>query len=128
MILDLDFSNLGSTVLPVPGMTANATITTQTVEGALVVPSRAVSGGAAASVVTVRAEGGTEPRAVTTGVTNGTLIQIVSGLEAGEEVMVSSSAGTTSTQQVAQQIAVPGAGGGGFGGGGFGGGGGGGGR
>jgi hypothetical protein len=95
-------------------MTGSIQVTTTRTENALVVPSRAVRRSGRTATVNVRSPGGaTEPRQVTTGVTNGTLVQIVTGLQEGDEVLVSapSTSGTTPTQGGQQQFFGPGGGG-----------------
>jgi hypothetical protein len=108
------------TPIPTPGMTASINVTTNRVENALVVPSRALRRAGRASTVTVKTPEGTEQRTVTTGVTNGTLIQVVSGLQDGDEVQVSAPATTSSTTPTGggQNFQTFPGGGGGFGGGG----------
>ena len=88
--------------VPAPGMTASLTITTSRTENALVVPARAIRTVGRTRTVTVRAaDGSQEARQVVVGATNGTLTQISSGLQDGEEVLVSaaSTATTTTTQR-----------------------------
>ncbi|HEX5367904.1 MAG TPA: efflux RND transporter periplasmic adaptor subunit [Dehalococcoidia bacterium] len=114
---------------PSPGMTASITVTTSTVPNALVVPSRAIKTSGRNRTVTVHSAEGDETRPVTVGSTSGSLTQVLSGLTAGEQVLVSSAATASSTTggsgaQGNFQFAGPGGGnivvggGGGFGGGG----------
>lgn len=117
--LTINTADLATDVpLPAPGMTASILVTTERVDDALVVPSRAVSGAGRQQVVTVKTPAGDEVRPVTTGTTNGTLTQILSGLEPGDEVLViAASTGGTQTQQTTEQqfpgpVGVPGGGGG----------------
>jgi HlyD family secretion protein len=115
--LAVDTSRLapGQTV-PAPGMTASITITTNRTENALVVPARAIRRVGRAQTVTVRTPNGDEQRPVTTGVTNGTLTQVLSGLQEGDEVLVSAPRTTTTTGQQPQGnpfFTGPGGGGGG---------------
>jgi multidrug efflux pump subunit AcrA (membrane-fusion protein) len=95
-------------------MTGSITITTNRVDNALVVPSRAIRRVGRNSTVTVKKEdGSTETRNVTAGTTNGTLTQILSGLQDGEQVLVSTP--TTSTSATGNRPTTTG----GFGGGGL---------
>jgi HlyD family secretion protein len=113
---------LAGTPVPSPGMTATLAVTTASETNVLVVPSRSIQGTAGVGVVTVKGAAGDERRPVTTGITNGTLTQILSGLTEGEEVVYnttsvsSSSTGATQNQQQ-NQFVFPGAGGAGGGGG-----------
>jgi HlyD family secretion protein len=84
-----------TTPVPAPGMTAQITVTTGSATNTLVVPARSVRGTGAFATVTVRGVNGDETRRVTTGITNGTLTEIVSGLEEGEEVLYTLSTTTT---------------------------------
>jgi len=112
--LAMDTSRLGPDVpVPAPGMTASLTITISRTENALVVPARAIRTVGRTRTVTVRAaDGSQESRQVVVGTTNGTLTQITSGIEEGEEVLVSagSTTTTTTTQRPATQQLVPGGG------------------
>lgn len=93
-----------------PGMTANATIYTLEKEGVFAVPARALRFVPAdmddkrreelpETHVFVRlADGTTEPREVTTGITNGVQTEIVSGLAEGDVVVVGM-AGTARGEQ-----------------------------
>ncbi len=104
--------------IPSPGMTASITVTTSTVSDALVVPSRAIKTTGRNRTVVVHTDAGDETRTVTVGTTNGTLTQILSGLTAGEQVLVASSATASTTTGSATgasqtfQFGGPGAGGG----------------
>ena len=121
--LTMDTSSLGAELpAPSPGMTASVLVTTQRVDNALVVPSRAINGTGRQQNVTVKTPAGDEIRLVTTGTTNGTLTEILSGLEPGVEVLViaATSSGSQTEQTTQQQepnfIGVPGAAPGGGGG------------
>jgi hypothetical protein len=95
-------------------MTASLTVTTATASNALVVPSRSVIGTGGSGVVTVRGANGDEQRRVTTGITNGTLTQVTSGLQEGDEVVYTrpSSTGSSTNQQPQRgQFVIPGGGG-----------------
>jgi macrolide-specific efflux system membrane fusion protein len=90
-------------------------VTTATAENALVVPARSVSGSGRNAFVTVRGASGDERRSVTTGISNGTLTQVTSGLEEGEEVVYttpSASTGSTSTNSNQPEVQFFGPGGG----------------
>jgi membrane fusion protein, macrolide-specific efflux system len=103
------------TPIPTPGMTASISVTASRAENALVVPSRAVRRTGRTSAVTLKTPEGTEQRTVTTGITNGTLVQILSGLQDGDQVLVSAPATTTRTTTTTGQQGTqtfPGAGGG----------------
>jgi HlyD family secretion protein len=129
VLFALDTSALPEgTPVPSPGMTANLTVTTASETNVLVVPSRSVQGTAGAGVVTVKGATGDERRPVTTGITNGTLTQILSGLTEGEEVVYNTTSSSTSSSTALQnqqqnQFTFPGggivSGGGTAGGGGF---------
>jgi macrolide-specific efflux system membrane fusion protein len=81
------------------GMTASASIVTASRQGVVVVASRAIkTQGGARTVQVLAGEGETETRQVQTGLTGGTLTEIVSGLQAGDKVVVS---GATSGTAVA---------------------------
>lgn len=101
-----------------PGMSANVTITTSAASGVLAVPAAAIRGtNGNYSVQVVTAAGTPEARAVTVGLMTSALVEIRSGLNAGDAVVI----GTTSTQRTTTGtgfgagggIVVPGGGGGG---------------
>jgi hypothetical protein len=103
-------------------MSATADIVTAQASG-LSVPNQALRG----STVTVERDGKRSTRRVVTGVAGDTSTQIVSGLQAGDEVVITSTTATLgrlagSTQQQGGGLGRGAFGGGGFGGGGFGGG------
>jgi multidrug efflux pump subunit AcrA (membrane-fusion protein) len=95
-------------------MSATATITTQEVDNVLLVPATAISGGSTNPAVTVMVNGVPEVRAVRVGQSNGTSTEVVSGLNAGDEVVVTSTISSSSSS--GSQGGFPG---GGFPGGGF---------
>ena len=102
------------------GMTADVTITTASASGVLAVPAAALRGSAGDYSVLVLGPNGTpEAKAVTVGLITSSLVQIESGLNAGDVVIT----GTSSTQRSTTSTGVGGGGGGGFvvpgGGGGF---------
>jgi len=78
-----------------PGMTADVTITTASATGVLAIPARALLGTAAAYRVRVlNADGSVATRDVTVGLVTDTLVEIKSGLQAGDRVIT----GTSSAQ------------------------------
>jgi HlyD family secretion protein len=74
-----------------PGTTANVSILTKTVSDALVIPASSILTGAdgQTSVMVVQSDSRAYSKDVKTGVQQGTMIQIVSGLEPGQQVIVS---------------------------------------
>ncbi len=74
-----------------PGTTAQVSITAKTVANALVIPAAAILAGAngPTSVMVVKSDGRAYSQNVKTGIQQGNLIQIVNGLEPGEQVIVS---------------------------------------
>jgi macrolide-specific efflux system membrane fusion protein len=105
-----------------PGMTADVTVTTASANGVLAVPAAAVRGTSGSySVLVLTAAGTPEARPVTVGLMTSSLVEIKSGLNAGDVVVT----GTTSQQRAGTTtggqgggFVVPGGGGGGFRGGG----------
>ena len=75
------------------GSTVNVEITVAELSDVVQVPSFAVHTTDGQPSVTVRTESGDEERAVTTGLTSGGMVQIVSGLQAGEQVVLTRGAG-----------------------------------
>jgi macrolide-specific efflux system membrane fusion protein len=104
-----------------PGMTADVTITTASADGVLAVPAAAVRGVAGNySVLVLTAAGTPQAQPVTVGLMTSSLVEIKTGLNAGDVVVT----GTSSTQRTttgtgAGGLAIPGGGGGGGGAGGF---------
>ena len=85
----LEFDN--PDLLLKPGMFANVTLYTDPQPGAVVVPSEAiVRSGSREQVFVVREPGKFEPREVTLGVSAEGLTQILTGVQAGDEVVTSS--------------------------------------
>ncbi len=85
----LEFDNADLSLKP--GMFANVTLHVDPQPAAVVVPSEAiVRSGSREQLFVVREPGKFEPREVTLGVSAGGLTQILSGVEAGEEVVTSS--------------------------------------
>jgi len=79
------------------GMSATATITNQLATDVLLVPTRAISNSSTNPTVTVMVNGAPEVRAVTVGQSNDEYTEIVSGLNAGDEVVVTSTSSTSSS-------------------------------
>jgi membrane fusion protein, macrolide-specific efflux system len=70
------------------GATVMVEITYDEREDVVQVPAMAVTTADGTSTVTVRSDDGDEDRAVDTGLTSGSMVEITSGLEAGEQVVV----------------------------------------
>jgi len=107
-----------------PGMTANVSVVAASRDGVVSVPSAAISSTGGASTVTVRtADGKDETRTVVTGLKGDGTTEVASGLDAGEQVVmsvgvVSSNASRNATTNQQNRTGTVG-GPGGFGGGGF---------
>lgn len=94
------------------GMSATATITAQLATNVLFVPTKAISGSSSANpTVTVMANGVSEVRAVTLGESNDDYTEIVSGLSAGDMVVVTSKSTSSSSSSTGSQGGFPGGGG-----------------
>ena len=72
-----------------PGATVDVVITYAEKQNAVQVPTLAITTSNGASTVTVSKNGSTESRTVTTGLTSGGMTEITSGLQAGEQVVIS---------------------------------------
>jgi RND family efflux transporter MFP subunit len=85
-----------------PGMTVQLSITAQTVHDALVIPASALlnASGNGAQVMVVDSESVVESRDVKTGVRNGSDVQIVAGLKAGEQVVTEGAFGLNDKTKV----------------------------
>ncbi len=88
----------GSAALLLPGMTATAAIETERLEGVVVVPNRAIqfdreSGGSTVYVEKLNGDGAPARVEVELGLRNGTVTEVVAGLEAGDQVVVRSQPG-----------------------------------
>jgi multidrug efflux pump subunit AcrA (membrane-fusion protein) len=70
------------------GSTVEVEIVYERIDDAVQVPVQAVSRDGGAATVVVRSDGGDETRTVETGVTSGGMVQITSGLDAGEQVVI----------------------------------------
>ncbi len=112
-------TNLPTTGGPTPGMTATATITTESRSNVLIVPSRAIQRKGAQQIVTVMVSGKQQTMTVTTGLTANSETEVDSGLKQGDVIVIPA---TTTTAATTTAGGARGFGGGGFGGGGFGGG------
>ncbi|MGE4425720.1 MAG: biotin/lipoyl-binding protein [Solirubrobacteraceae bacterium] len=104
-----------------PGMTATAEVVVDQARGAVSVPAQAVQGSGDRARVIVRRDGDDEVATVITGITGDSAVQIISGLEAGDQVVlpalqVTSSGGTTGSGGVRQRGTGAGFPGGGMGG------------
>ena len=83
-----------------PGMSADVTITTATAPGVLAIPARALAGSAGAYRVRVLAADGTvSTRDVTVGLITSSLVEIKSGLQAGDRVITGTSASQNTTNR-----------------------------
>ncbi|HEX3728279.1 MAG TPA: efflux RND transporter periplasmic adaptor subunit [Opitutaceae bacterium] len=85
----------------IPGMYAAAVLQMQRRPGALAVPVEAVSGGQPPTVYVVGPDGRLEERALKLGIETPGYYEVLSGLSAGEQVMVGSRAGVAPGQKVA---------------------------
>ena len=85
-----------------PGVTAQVSITAQTVHDAVVVPAVALldAAGGQARVMVIDPQGRAQPREVRTGIESGQQVQIVSGLTAGEEVVTQGAYGLPEKSKV----------------------------
>ncbi len=71
------------------GLAATITIPAGRAENVLVLPTTAVEGGAETGIVyAVLPDGSNEPREVTLGMTDGTMVEVTGGLEQGETVLL----------------------------------------
>jgi HlyD family secretion protein len=104
-----------------PGMTATVTIVTQAADNTILVPNAALTyantAASGAKVVDVLRSGSVTPVEVQTGITDGVNTQIVSGLQAGDQVVTAVSSGSTGKSSSASGsssiLGLGGAGGGG---------------
>jgi RND family efflux transporter MFP subunit len=90
-----------------PGMFARATIVTGTRSGVLQIPERAVLATAGGPVIFIVQGGRAVRRAVTLGDRQGGLLEIRSGVSAGESVVVGGQEGLTDNQAVAPRPPQP---------------------
>jgi macrolide-specific efflux system membrane fusion protein len=99
------------------GMSADVTITTASATAVLAIPARALSGTTGAYRVRVLAADGTvSTKAVTVGLITASLVEITSGLQAGDRVITGTSTQQSTTNRTGGGTngAIPGAGGGNF--------------
>lgn len=89
------------------GMTAEVTVTTASATGVLAVPAAALRGSAGNYSVLVMTNGVPQARAVNVGLITSSLVEITSGLNAGELVVI----GTSSSQRATTNVTGPGGGG-----------------
>jgi macrolide-specific efflux system membrane fusion protein len=81
-----------------PGMSADVTITTASAPGVLAIPARALQGSLGAYRVRILAADGTvSTRDVTVGLITSSLVEIKSGLQAGDQVITGTSSSQNST-------------------------------
>lgn len=95
-----------------PGMTTNASIVTNKKENVILVPSTAVQTIGGQSVVQVMKNATAQPVDVTTGDSNDSEIEIVSGISAGDMVVTNPTAATTTKSSSNGGFSVFGGGGG----------------
>jgi HlyD family secretion protein len=93
-----------------PGMTVNLTIEVERRDNVLLIPTRAVRTQGNQKIVTVRVKDQSIQKNVTTGLSNDTAIEITSGLQEGDVVVVNQT--TTRTGNVPGGMGIPGMGGG----------------
>jgi macrolide-specific efflux system membrane fusion protein len=80
-----------------PGMSAEAEITVERVDNAIIIPISALEGRMGRYSVQVRnEEGGIEPRNVEVGMRTGTAVEVISGLAPGDVVVVADGRATSS--------------------------------
>jgi macrolide-specific efflux system membrane fusion protein len=94
------------------GMTADVTITTASATNVVAVPAAAIRGSGQNTSVLVMTEAGTpEPRPVTVGLMTSSLVEIQSGLNAGDVVVTGTSSNQRSNTNANGGFGVPGGGG-----------------
>jgi RND family efflux transporter MFP subunit len=92
------------------GMSATADIVVEEANNVLVIPTQAITDTANVSVVQVIVNGVIQQRTVTTGISDGSYSEVLSGLQAGEQVVLPKTTGTstsTTTQQNTQRTIFP---------------------
>ncbi len=99
----------GKTLLA--GMSATISIVTDRKDNVLLVPARAIHTRGTTKTVQVKSGNKTETRTVHTGSFNGTMIEITSGLQAGEQVVIPTTTTKLSSTAGGPGIGVPGIGG-----------------
>ncbi len=101
-------TNSDSTIKP--GMTANLNIEVERRDNTLLIPTRAVRAQGNQKIVTVQANGQTATKPVTTGLSNDTYVEILSGLQEGDLVVVNQTT-TRTTNLPGGGMGIPGMGG-----------------
>ncbi len=79
-----------------PGMTANLAIQVDRRENVLLIPTRAVRSQGNQKMVTVLSQGKTSQRPIVTGLTGDAMVEVTSGLQEGETVVVTQTTTTSS--------------------------------
>ncbi|MCX7839344.1 MAG: hypothetical protein N2559_07810 [Anaerolineae bacterium] len=92
-----------------PGMTANLTIEVERRDNVLLIPTRAVRTQGNQRIVTVQKDGQLVPTRVTTGLSNESFIEVMSGLQEGDVVIVTQT--TTRSGNIPGGMGIPGFGG-----------------
>jgi RND family efflux transporter MFP subunit len=87
-----------------PGMYANVTLVLKESNDAKVVPPQALYGGENRRVLAVGSNGMIEERSVTIGLQTPTKVEVLSGLETGDLVIVGSRSGLVPGQKVSAQV------------------------
>jgi len=91
-----------------PSMTARVVINTAEKENTLAVPLTALKTNTSGSyVVLVKPDGSTENRTVTTGIYSDEFVEIVDGLDEGDQVSIEYKAGTASTTKKSSNQGPP---------------------
>jgi multidrug efflux pump subunit AcrA (membrane-fusion protein) len=83
-----DIVILPDSARPAPGMNARGQLTTESRPDVLVVPPRAIRLRGTEQIVDVRRDGGVAEQVITTGATDNENVEVVTGLEEGEVVLV----------------------------------------
>jgi len=95
-----------------PGMTATLAIEVERRDNALLVPAKAVRTQGNQKIVTVQSKGQSAQKTVTTGLSNDSSIEITSGLQEGDVVVLNQTTTTTSTNPGGGGMGIMGIGGG----------------
>jgi len=80
-----------------PGMSLSVNIITDSKSDVLVAPLSAIKTGANGSYVEVLVNGQPEQKTVTTGLSNDTMVEIISGLEVGDQIITQTISGSANT-------------------------------
>jgi multidrug efflux pump subunit AcrA (membrane-fusion protein) len=105
MHTEVDVLNPNHTLLP--GLYAQATITLEKKNNALVVPVQALNQGDQNTVYVVNSSNKVEVRPVTLGIQTADDAEILSGLKEGESIVVSDRSGLKAGQEVQPKIIQP---------------------